>query len=153
MKLTLEVSTKFVPFTVKVNAAPPAVALVGEIVVMVGAGLFTVKATEFDVPPPGVGLVTVKLKVPPVAMSEAGIAAVSCVALIKVVARVFPLNFTVELLTKFVPFTAKVNAPPPAVALVGERVVMVGTGFIAETTNVTAVDVPPPGDGFVTVTL
>jgi hypothetical protein len=151
LKLTMEVLTKFVPFTVSVNVAPPAVALVGEIVVMVGAGLFTVKATEFDVPPPGVGLVTVTLKVPPVAMSEAGIAAVSCVALIKVVARVFPLNFTVELLTKFVPFTAKVNAPPPAVALVGERVVMVGKGLF--TMKLTAFDVPPPGVGFVTVTL
>ncbi len=54
-------------------------------------------------------------------------AAVSCVALTKVVVRAFPLKLTVEPLTKFVPFTVKVKAAPPAMALVGEMLVMVGT--------------------------
>jgi hypothetical protein len=151
LKLTVDPLMKFVPFTVRVKAVPPAVALLGEIVVTLGIGLLTVKVTALEVPPPGVGLVTVTLKVPAVAMSEARIAAVSCVALTKVVVRVFPLNLTVELLTKFVPFTVKVNAVPPAFALTGERVVTVGTGLF--TVKLTALDVPPPGVGLVTVTL
>jgi hypothetical protein len=63
------------------------------------------------------------------------------------------LKLMVEVLIKFVPFTVKVNAALPAVALAGEMVVMVGTGFGADTKNTTAVDVPPPGDGLVTVML
>jgi hypothetical protein len=38
-KLTIEPATKFVPSIVSVNAAPPAVALFGEIVVSVRAGV------------------------------------------------------------------------------------------------------------------
>jgi len=86
--------------------------------------LRTVKLTAFDLPPPG--LVTVTLKLPAVAISEAGIAAVSCVALTNVVATAVPLKLTVEPLTKFVPFTVKMKAGPPAMALVGEMVVIVG---------------------------
>src|SRR5713101_4330184 len=88
-------------------------------------GVRTVRLTAFDVPP---GLVTVTLKLPAMAISEARIAAVSCVALTKVVVRAFPLKLTVEPLTKFVPFTVKVNAAAPAMALVGEMLVIVGTG-------------------------
>jgi hypothetical protein len=88
---------------------------------------------------------------PAVAMSEAGIAAVSCAALTKIVARVFPLKLTVEFVTNPVPFTVRVKATPPAVVLDGERVVMVGKGLF--TMKLTAFDVPPPGVGFVTVTL
>lgn len=40
---TSDPATKFDPFTVKVNVAPPAVALVGEMEVIEGVGLFTVK--------------------------------------------------------------------------------------------------------------
>jgi hypothetical protein len=50
---TTELETKLVPVTVSVNAAPPAVALVGESEVTVGAGLLTVKLRAFEVPPPG----------------------------------------------------------------------------------------------------
>jgi len=38
---TTEAEMKLVPFTVSVNAAPPAVALLGEIELTDGAGLFT----------------------------------------------------------------------------------------------------------------
>ena len=38
-KFTTELATKFVPFTVRVKAAPVATALVGEIVVIAGVGL------------------------------------------------------------------------------------------------------------------
>ena len=151
LKFTTEVGTKFVPFTVSVKPAPPAVAPFGLSEVIVGAGLFTVNAEFPDVPPPGVGLVTVTLKVPAVAMSPAVIAAVTCVALTKVVVLAAPLKFTTELETKLVPFTVSVNAALPLVAFEGESVVIAGTGLF--TANGEAVDVPPPGAGLVTVTL
>jgi hypothetical protein len=40
---TTEVLTKFDPFTVRVKSTPPAVALVGDVLARVGAGLETVK--------------------------------------------------------------------------------------------------------------
>jgi hypothetical protein len=43
LKFTTEVATKLVPFTVSVKAVPPAAALVGEIEMIAGTGLFTVK--------------------------------------------------------------------------------------------------------------
>ena len=62
-------------------------------------------------------------------------------------------HFTTERpLTKFVPITVRVKAPCPAVLLVGERVVVVGTGF--SIVNIRAgVDFPPPGAELNTVTL
>jgi uncharacterized membrane protein YedE/YeeE len=150
LKLTTDAASKFVPLTVNVNAAPPAVALVGESVVIVGAGLFTVKLTAAEVPPPGAAFTTVTGNVPAVAISAAVIAAVTCVALTNVVVAAVPLNFTVDPFMNPVPFTVNVNAAPPAFALVGESVVIVGAGL--STVKFTAVEVPPPGVGFVTVT-
>ena len=63
-------------------------------------------------------------------MSAAVIAAVNCVALTKVVVLAAPLNFTTEVETNPVPFTVRVKAAPPAVALVGEREVAVGAGLL-----------------------
>jgi hypothetical protein len=82
------------------------------------------KLTAFDVAPPG--FVTVRLKLPAVAIAEAGIAAASCVALKKVVVRTFPLKLTLDAPTKFVPFTVSAKAVPPAVALAGDTLVIVG---------------------------
>jgi hypothetical protein len=73
-------------------------------------------------------LVTVTLNDPAVAMSAAVMDAVSCVALMKVVVLPAPLKFTTDVETKFVPFTVRVKAGPPTVALVGESIVTVGTG-------------------------
>lgn len=103
---------------------------------MAGAGLFapvTVKTTAFEVPPPSAGLVTVTEGVPAVATSLARIAAVSLFALTKVVTLATPLKLTVEPLMKPEPFTVSVNAPEPAVALAGCRVVITGTGLVAAT--------------------
>jgi hypothetical protein len=72
---------KFVPVTVRVNAAPPTVALEGESEVTSGLGLLMVKVSPLDVPPPGVGLITVIDAVPGVAMSLAGTEAVNFVSL------------------------------------------------------------------------
>src|SRR5438132_683506 len=93
--------------------------------------LFTVKVTLLEVPPPGAGFVTVTAGVPAVAMSDARMAAISWVPLTNVVVFAAPAKFTVEAFTKFVPFTVRVNDGPPAVALVGESVVIVGTGLLA----------------------
>jgi hypothetical protein len=151
LKLTVAPLTNPFPFTVKVKAAPPRIVLEGERDVIVGRGLFTTKGEFPDVPPPGAGLVTVTLKDPAAAMSDAVIAAVTCVALTNVVVRATPLNFTDEVATKPVPFTVSVNAAPPVVADVGESKVIVGAGLFA--VNVEIPDVPPPGTGLVTVTL
>ena len=43
LKLTTDADTKFVPFTVIVKLASPTILLAGEIFVVVGTGLFTVK--------------------------------------------------------------------------------------------------------------
>ena len=76
-KRTTELETKFVPLTVIVNSASPAVFEVGDIEVVVGTGLLTVKVWAFEVPPPGVGLKTVILNVPAVVRSLVKIVAVS----------------------------------------------------------------------------
>jgi len=130
-KFTVAPATKPVPVRVNVKAAPPAVAEVGEIKVSVGpAAALIVKDTVADVPPPGAGFVTVTFAVPAVAISAAEIAAVSCVALTNAVVLAAPLNFTTDVDTKPVPFTVRVKAAPPAVALVGEREVSVGAGLL-----------------------
>src|ERR1700722_15456074 len=91
LKLTAEVATKFVPFTVSVRAAPPTVVLAGESDVAVGTGLGTENDTLADVPPPGFGLVTVTLNVPAAAIAVAGIDALTCVALTSDVVSAVPL--------------------------------------------------------------
>ena len=83
-----------------------------------------------EVPPPGVGLNTVTLAVPATAMSEARIEAVSWVEETYVVVRSAPFQRTTEPETKFVPFTVRVNADPPAIAEEGLRLVVVGTGLL-----------------------
>ena len=120
--MTTELERKLVPVSVSVKAAEPAVVLDGCSVVRVGVGLLTavmVNVSALDVPPPGVGLVTVTDAVPAVATSAARIEAVTCVELTKVVVRVLPAKLTVAPLTKPVPFTVKVKAAEPAVAVEG----------------------------------
>lgn len=150
LKFTTEIETKFVPLTVSVNAAPPAVALVGESDVIVGAGLLMMNVAVAEVPPPGAGLVTVTFTEPPVAISVARMAAVTCVELTNVVAFAEPLKFTTAPATKPVPFTVSVKAAPPAVALDGDSKVMAGSGLF--TAKLTGPEAPPPGAGFVTTT-
>lgn len=112
-----------------------------------GLGL-TGKLADAEAPPPGVGLTTVTASVPAVATSLAGILAVSCEALPKVVVRLELFTCTTELRTKFFPLIVRVAAPPPAVALGGGRLVILGTGL---RTAKFAVAVPPPGPPLTTV--
>ena len=130
-KFTVAPVTKPVPVRVSVNAAPLTAAVAGAIEVSVGPETaLIVNDRVADVPPPGAGLVTVTVAVPAVAISAAVTAAVSCVPLTKVVVLTAPLNFTTDVDTKPVPFTVRVKAAPPAVALVGEREVSVGAGLL-----------------------
>jgi hypothetical protein len=154
---TTELVTNLLPLTVSVNAAPPAVRDEGLKLVVVGRGLsgtLIVKVWPLEVPPPGVGLKTVTLAVPAVAMSAARIDAVTWVALTYVVVRFVPFHLTTELEMKLVPFTVSVKADPPAVAELGLRLVVVGRGLSGTLiVKVWALEVPPPGVGLKTVTL
>src|SRR5205823_3111959 len=126
---TLEPLTKLLPFRVRVKAAPPTVALEGESDVSIGAGLFTVNVCAAEVPPPGAGVMTVTEAVAVAAMSAAGIAAVSCVALTKVVVRAAPFHCTLAPLTKPLPVSVSVKPAPPTIALAGDSDVSVGAGL------------------------
>jgi len=153
-QLTTELLMKPFPFTVRVKAAPPAVAVDGESEVMLGKGFDALIVNEepADVPPPGAGLNTVTCAVPAVAMSVAEMAARSCELLTNVVVRADPFQLTTELLIKPLPFTVRVKAALPAVPVDGESEVMLGGGFDALIVNEEPADVPPPGAGLNTVT-
>jgi len=56
--LITEFVLKPVPVTVIVKPESPTVLVSGEIELVVGTGLFTVKVWAFEVPPPGAGFVT-----------------------------------------------------------------------------------------------
>jgi len=133
-----------------VKAVPPTVAVAGDREVMEGAKLLTLNAELPEVPPPGAGFDTVTWAVPAVAISVAGIAADSCVALANVVVRADPFQLTKEPLMNPLPFTVRVKAVPPTVAVDGDREVMEGAKLL--TLNAELPEVPPPGAGFDTVT-
>ena len=95
LKFTTDFATKFVPFTVNVNAAPPAACVVPRVVI-VGGGVeeeFTVKICGgADGPVVGAGFVTVTLGVPAAAMSDASIEAVTLELLTNAVVLFAPWN-------------------------------------------------------------
>ena len=156
LKFTTEVEIKFVPFTINENDAPPAVAEFGTSEVIAGAGFdaaLTLKLIEFDVPPPGVGFVTLTAGMLAVAISLARIEAINVVAFTNVVAFGAPPKFTVEVEIKFAPVTVNVNPAEPAVAPVGESAEIDGRGLplpVPVMVKVIPFDGAPPG--FVTVT-
>ena len=71
-------------------------------------------------------------------------------ALTNVVVRATPLKRTTDPPTKLVPLRVKVKLAPPAVTLVGDRVVIIGIGM-DETVRLTAFEFPPPGAELLTV--
>lgn len=124
--------TKFVPFTVSVNAAPPAAAVVGRIVVIVGTGLLLaliVKFKELEATPPDNGFTTVTCTVAAVANSVPGIFAVIAVLLVTVPALEVPLKFTVAPVTNPVPVIVSGFTVEPISAEVGVSEVSTGTAF------------------------
>jgi hypothetical protein len=126
---TVELETKFDPFTVSVKPAPPWRTDVGDSEETTGVGLSIVKDSAADAPPPGLGFVTVMLAVPAAAISLAVMPTVSCVADTNVAVRLELFHCTVELEMKLLPFTVSVKALPPAVADAGAVEMMDGTGL------------------------
>ena len=100
---------------------------------MITGVLAIVNVTALDVAPQGLGFTTVTEAAPAAAIREAGTVAVSCVDETNVVTSAVAFHFTVEVETKFVPFTAKVNCGPPAAAQVGLSELMVGAALIVIT--------------------
>lgn len=130
---TIEPGTKPFPATSKVPAPPPAAIVEKLNPVREGTALITEKFSEFDVPPPGVGLMTVIGKLPADAINAAGTDAVNKVELWKVVVRfVVPQRITAPL-TKFDPLTPSVKLTSPAKAVEGFRLVKVGVGLLIVT--------------------
>jgi hypothetical protein len=140
-----ELGPKFEPNTVKANAGPPTAVELGFSEIIAGTGLFPVrvKLTAFEVPPPGVGLVTVRATTPGKVAAAAGMVAVSCFELMNVALNAIPPKLSAELATKFVPLIVRVKLPALAAALVGEIVAIAGVGFCGKGGGVFA-DIPPP---------
>jgi hypothetical protein len=140
---TLSPLTKLLPFTVSVKPELPATTLDGEIVVKDGVAAVIVKLAEFDVIPPAACTLTDAVPVAAIRVDET--AAVNCVADTNAVPSAEPFHKTLSPLTKLLPFTAKVNEAPPAIAVAGEIEISAGTGGGgAETTKVTATDCGEP---------
>lgn len=115
---TVAPDVKFLPFTVRVNAGPPAVAEVGAREAIAG-NVSIVKETEADAALDG--FVTLTLAEPAAAMDNAGILAVNCVVLMNVVGSGVPFQLTLAPFWKPPPFTVRTNAPEPAARAEGLR--------------------------------
>ena len=151
---TPEHGRKPLPVTIRVKAAVPAVALVGDreaIVAAPGAEEEIVNDAGAELTP---ALETVTEAVPAEAMSEAEIAAVSCVGLTNVVARAEPFQSTTDALTKFVPFTVRLNPVAAQDGVVFDIVVEEDKEVIVGGAMVKAIPVaaPPPGPSVNTLT-
>lgn len=106
---------------------------------LVITGIFAiVNVVPVDVPPQG--FTTVIEAVPAFAMKEAGTMAVSCVEETYVVVSAVPFQFTVEVETKFVPFTVNVKSGPPGAAQVGLSEAIVGLLLMVITSVALPVD-------------
>jgi hypothetical protein len=131
---------KFVPFTVSVNAGPPAGVETGLRLVIVGVGMVMEKLVAVEVLPPE--FATVTLALPPLAISAAVTVAVTCVLPTNVVDSAVPFHCTVAPERKPVPLTVSVNWDPPAFAEGGLRLLMIGVGMLIG--SVVTVDALPP---------
>ena len=87
---------------------------------------------------------------PALAISLAGIEAVSWLELTKDVERADPFQRTTDAEMKLLPLTVSMKSGPPAVTDDGLMLVMAGTGFEAVIVKAIEFDVPPPGDGLKT---
>jgi hypothetical protein len=91
---------------------------------MTGGGGLIVNVCAFEAGPEE--FLTVIDAVPATATFAAGTIAVICVEETNVVVRAEPFQLTLEVESKFVPFTVKVNWPLPAMVEVGLIEVVVG---------------------------
>jgi len=130
--LTTDCGAKLVP--VRTNSTPddPARTVVGEIDVIVGtllgAGVIVKVREVADVPPPGLEVNTTTVAVPGLAIRLAGTLVLISLVLRKVVTNAFPFHSTSEPGEKFLPVTCKVNAVPPACAVMGDIALSDGFG-------------------------
>src|SRR5438093_5172605 len=102
-------------------------------------------------PPPGCGLVTTTGKSLAFVSNAAAMVAVMCLASTVLLAIVVPLNDTLLALTKPVPTIWIAVAAALTSTVCGVTDVTVTVGLV--TVNAIALDAPPPGAGFTTVTL
>jgi hypothetical protein len=121
--LTTDCGAKLEPVRTNVTPADPASTVVGEMDVIVGtllgAGVIVKVREVADVPPPGVEVNTTTVAVPGLAIRLAGTLVVIWLVLRKVVTSALPFHSTSEPGEKLLPVTVKVNAVPPACAVVG----------------------------------
>src|ERR1035437_2150627 len=130
--LTTDDEIKLFPVTAKVKEELPDATDEGLIDSATGRGLLLeviVKVSPEEVPPPGVGLNTVTVAVPPEAMLAAGTVAVTLIAETYVVVRLVPFHLTTDDEMKLLPFTVKVNE---AAAEEGLKDVAAGIGLLTE---------------------
>ena len=123
-----------VPFTVRMNAGPPAVTLDGLNEVIEG---MTGRLEPADVTPPEV---TVMVAGPATVIKLAGTVAVNCVALTYVVVNAVPFHFTTAPEANPLPFTVNVKAGPPATTGSGLSELIAGGGLMV---NVAPLEVKP----------
>ena len=139
--------TKFEPFSVKRKLRLPALTDDGFNDASKGAGLEVASianSADPELPPPGVGLTTLTVAVPELAMSAAVICACNCVLEEKVATRELPFHWTVDEDKKFSPAIVKVNAAAPAFAEFGLSQTMAGTGLEGGGGGGPPPDVPEP---------
>lgn len=108
------------------------------LVILGGGGGLIVNAAPADVP---LAVLTVTLTVPGPESSAAGTAALTCVALTKVVVNAEPFHIAAAPEKKLVPVMTMVKAAPPVVAELGLKLVTVGGGG-AFTVNAVPVEAP-----------
>jgi len=144
---TMEFDSNPVPVILMVAAFPGGTYL-GEIAVIAGTGLLTVKDAAPDAPPPGAGLTTVMELCELPAKSDAGMVAFTSVVLTNVAFRAVPFQCTTEDERKPVPVISTKVSPDSASILAGSILLITGVALFTEKL---AVDVPPPGPGFSTV--
>jgi hypothetical protein len=109
---TTDAATNPPPVTVSVSAPEATFAEAGRIDATTGAGFgVMVNVAPAEAPPPGAGLTTVTVAVPALARSAAVMAAVSCEALTKVVARLVPFHWIWEAATNPLPLAVTKNRP------------------------------------------
>lgn len=137
-----------VPVSVIV-AATPGGTFCGEIEVIEGVGLLTLKIKAADVPPPGAGFCIVIWLAELPLRSAAGTVAFRSVVLTNVVVNAVPFHATTDPATNPDPVTSSGVSLAPATILLGLTLVTAGVGLFTEKS--TTADGPPPGEGFTTV--
>ncbi len=125
------------PLAVRVNAGPPATAVLGEMLVSVSAGALMVKISVFEVWLLLFALIEAE---PASAIRFAGTVTEIWPELIDSVERDWPFQKMPVLESNAVPLTVSVNEGPPAVADGGKRLVSVRAGLIANGSGVGRVD-------------